>query len=638
MVIRNKSNLPVPGPKSKPVISGRIKVNDPMYLNGAEGMISFCENHVFVPIYRDGEKVASWCRIGDLPTGCSKKTGKSYHDMWQQQKKVIRECLVMDDDGFFLYKLIILCWQRGEGKSLLACLIQIWKFFCWARQYIMLCANSKDQTKFAHYDLIRDIILNSPDLLEAVGGKKNVQDKEIRKKDSRGGITAIIRSISSFSGLMPNITGYTFSEFFEMRMPREGGKNFFTQIDGSLRNVPNAIGIIDSTVSSKDHQLYHLYCESVLENRTKTIYYSYRQSVNGDPNDYWNPNMDEGQLNDYKIKFPMGEYERYFLNTWSAGAVNIFTDEMIDESKIFGLDGRLINHRDTAKALEDKTKNIRAMEEMRNNRFFDTVVEIMDKVESIDRRFIPVHNYYQLKDGYGRPTYCTIEQLNHIGDLLKTDWALLAGCDFSDIMSIRGRARTIGTIVAKGLPGSKGNEHLIGEAAPVYLYLLLYLVHAANDDLNALKDGFDACHEELGGIDTLCCERYGAWDLAEWCKDRDIKFEPVYPHYDRQKESFNAFYKAMATGMFKRPPSGVAGVKKEDIFDEEAKIFDHDEKIRWYGSREKNDKYGIQDDVMYSVNWTIYGGRLLTPSDFRIRSAKMNFGFYAENKGLLGQY
>jgi len=50
----------------------------------------------------------------------------------------------------------------------------------------MLGANSKDQVKFVHFDIMRDIITFSPKLLAIVGGKRNLQEKEIRLKDAKG--------------------------------------------------------------------------------------------------------------------------------------------------------------------------------------------------------------------------------------------------------------------------------------------------------------------------------------------------------------------------------------------------------------------------------------------------------------------
>ena len=196
------------------------------------------------------------------------------------------------ENGRFKYTLVVFCEMRGEGKSLRACLIQLWKFFCFPRQQIMLGANSKDQVKFVHYDIMKDIILNSPNLVKILG-KKNIQEKEIRLLDGKKRVMSIIRSISSFSGIVSNITGYTFSEIFDMKNPR-----FFVQLDGSIRNMPNALGVIDSTVSDKTHILYKLY-QSYLDrekNGDNMTYFLYRCSPEGLSEDFFNPQMTQKQL------------------------------------------------------------------------------------------------------------------------------------------------------------------------------------------------------------------------------------------------------------------------------------------------------------------------------------------------------
>jgi hypothetical protein len=93
------------------------------------------------------------------------------------------------ENGQFKYRLICFCEPRGEGKSFKAVLIQMWKFFNWGKQQIMLCANSKDQSKFVHFDEITSIIRNSPNLINIVG-KKNIQEKEVRLKDARGNVVS----------------------------------------------------------------------------------------------------------------------------------------------------------------------------------------------------------------------------------------------------------------------------------------------------------------------------------------------------------------------------------------------------------------------------------------------------------------
>ena len=148
----------------------------------------------------------------------------------------------------------------------------------------------------------------------------------------------------------------------------------------------------------------------------------------------------------------------------------------------------------------------------------------------------------------------------------------------------------------------------------------------------------ELCDQEFDGIDTLCCERYGTWDMEPWCDDRNIKFEPIYPNYGRQKEAFNEFYNIVKAGLFKVPELNIHGSKKENILVEEMGIFDHDVDKKWFGSPEKLEKYGIQDDAVYTIGWSIYGGRELTVDDFRLRKSMTSFGIYSPDKSMIGNY
>ncbi len=303
------------------------------YRSGGEGFCKWCEENVCIPVYHNNSYVPQWTPMCCLPTSPNPNTGRSYHSFWENQKTVLVKALAMKD-GRFLYRLIIFCWQRGEGKSFIAVLIQLWKFFCFPRQMIMLGANSKEQTKFVHYDIMRDFILNSPKLLKIIG-RKNIQEKEIKLRDKRGNIGSFIRSISTSTGIVSNVTGYTFSEMFDMTNPK-----FFVQLDGSIRNIPNALGVIDSTVSTKTHILYKLY-QTFTKNKDPFLFFSHRFSQNASSEDYWNPQMTQQQLNSYENKFPRAEFERYFKNTWEAGSNRFFTKEMIQATHYFGINGTL---------------------------------------------------------------------------------------------------------------------------------------------------------------------------------------------------------------------------------------------------------------------------------------------------------
>jgi len=610
------------------------------YRKGGEGFCNWCEDHVRIPIYPDGDDIATWVNIRDLPGTPDPSTGRSYRTIWTEQKKVFVNALEMKN-GRFIHRLIVFCWPRGEGKSLGTVLIQLWKFFNWPRQQIVLGANSKDQTKFVHYDMIRDIILNSPNLLAAIGGRKNVQEREIRLKDTDGVIRSVIKPISTASGIVSNITGYTFSEMFDMRNPK-----FFTQLDGSIRNIPNALGIIDSTVSEKDHILFHLY-SNYISGKTKTLFFSYRFSELGVVDDYWNPFMNQEQLDDYRSKFLTAEFERYFLNKWSAGSTQVFTPEMIAEIEQIGIDGQLFNHRAAIEVNEKLNKLENRLQIVKDKGFPDGINETLDYIEKEKERIIPVSKFYKLEDNFQNIQLVSPSVLQNLGDLLKTDWAVLAGIDMSDPLAIKKKANSILTIIAKGLPNSREDPKLMSldskaklEAKYIYFVIGMFILDIV-DPINDLKKKLKQAVVMYDSLDAVCGERYGLWDLSSWAEDEEIPFEPIYPNYDRQRAAFNHLYTSLHLGLFKSPPIPFVGVKqKTDVFREELEIFDHNPRNKWFGSPEKDKKFGRQDDSIYATGWGLYGGRELGPDEFRsleISSGDM-FGTMYQNKAMLGNY
>jgi hypothetical protein len=225
-------------------------------------------------------------------------------------------------------------------------------------------------------------------------------------------------------------------------------------------------------------------------------------------------------------------------------------------------------------------------------------------------------------------------------NLFDTDFAVLGGADMADPMAVRSNARTIFTVTLKGLMGSRSNPslYLTENTNPEYLYILLYAASIKDHSMDVLKQIMDAVNTEYDMMDALCGERWGMWDLTSWCEERFIPFEAIYPTYDRQREAFKELFISVAKGRFKAPPVNIAGSKEGDIFVEEASIFDHDTEKRWFGSPEKSEKYGIQDDFIYSIAWGMYGGRMMGADRFRPRKPTTSFGVLVDNPELLGRY
>lgn len=603
------------------------------YRQGGEGFIKWANRYAYIPIYPPDSDLPVWTRMGDLPSQPNPQTGRSYEQMWLAQQEILLRALEMKDKRF-RYRLIVLCWMRGEGKSLVACLVKIWKWMCWDRQQIMLGANSKDQIKFVHFDIIRDVLLNSPELLHVVG-KRNIREKEIRLRDKRGNIRSIIRAISSFSGIVSNITGYTFSEIFDMKNPK-----FYVQLDGSIRTMPNAFGLIDSTVSDKQHVLYQLY-EGHRLGKLKEVFFSYRCSPQGMEKDFWNPNMTQSQLDDYRVKFPFGEFERYFGNLWSAGHMKVFTEEMVEAWEFVGADDQVGNQGKVLELLGRKNKLIEQGEELAKRGVDRGIEDAAVQAARFTERLVPISDIWSLTDTWGGVRMASLDELNRIGDKYDTDWSIGVGIDRADPMKVRTFARSILTVMAKGLPGSRSNPFLhltLSPSVPHYLYCLLYLVHVESSSLEDLKEIIRAANDMYDGVDVVCGERWGMWDVAEWCEQQDIKTEIIFPTYDRQRDAFAELFLCVKQGRFKSPPIPVPGSKQDNILREEALMFDHDAEKRWFGSTEKSESGGIQDDAMFSLAWGMYGVRNLGVDDFRNRKGLVNFGVMLQNRELVGKW
>lgn len=605
------------------------------YRDGAEGFIKWCEDFIYIPIPAgDSGDFVDWVPISGLSTKPNPITGRTSREMWESFCQVARECLKMKN-GRFKYRLIIFCWMRGEGKSLFACLIQLWKFFNFPRQQIMLGANSKDQVKFVHFDIMKDIIQNSPGLIRIVG-QRNVQEKQIQLKNHRGEVASLIRSISSFSGIVSNITGYTFSEIFDMKNPK-----FFTQLDGSIRNIPNALGVIDSTVSSKEHILFRLF-EKVKQGKLKTTYFSHRSSVMADSKDFWNPEMTPDQLNEYQEKFPPSEFAMYFKNTWESGESRLFSREEVLACRYVGIHNSLGEQKAILDLLKRYFSEKDKMEE--DNYLLEMASKNPERsVEDILQPLIPTSKLYSLQE-HQHPKMATMEDLKHLSDKYDTNFAILGGADRADPQKkdITQGARTIVSIIAKGLPGSRSNPHAYLDPSVVlakrFIYFQLHLEHIIFSDINSIQRVLEEAIFTFGSLETFCSERWGMWDIENWCGDNEVLFEPITASYDRQKAGFTEFYYLVRDGRFKCPEIAIRGSKEEDILLEEMGMFDHSAAQKFYGSPEKSLKYGVQDDVMFSNCWAVYGGRMLSVEDFPERDLITSFGEFYPNKNLVGNY
>ena len=586
------------------------------------GAATWIETHIRVMLQDPRTGAYKYYYMGELPDEPHPETGRSFYSMWQVQKQeYILPATSRDDNGRFRYHTCVACTPRGEGKSFLNCLLMLWRLCCLPKQLIILGANSQSQSKFALYEILKDLIVNSPRLLTIIG-EKNIREKNIVLRDGKGAVASSIAAVSAFTGIYSNITAYAFSELFDQ--PSHG--KFFYGLDSSRRNIMNAQGYVDSTVSEKGHPLHKLYeASNLVTGADPGILFYYRFSENGLVNDYLHPEMTEKQLMSFRAKFTTSEFAKFFLNTWDMQDQSVFQPHVIKGMHYIGA-SELGNHSEVLRVCKKFTK---AKPED---------IDYKDKQYRLST-LMPVP-YSLIEDLH--PARATVSDLRNLSDMYDTEWAVGVGLDLADPLKddLSEGARSILTCVAKGLPGSRSNPdmHVGREDKVRYIYFLLHLFHIESNEIADVQFELDNLLYEYGQLQTICTERWGASELRSFAEEHEISLEYISPTYEKQRSGFNMLYNLVKTGYFKAPATAVPGAESDDILEEEMRAFRHDSNKKWYGSLTKKTKHGVQDDVMFALCWALFGMRNLTPDDFEAGGQGVFMGTVMENKDLVGKY
>jgi len=427
---------------------------------------------------------------------------------------------------------------------------------------------------------------------------------------------------------------------FDMKNPK-----FFAQLDGSIRNIPQALGTIDTTVSDKKHILWKLYKS---RHKVKSMFFSHRESRDLTSSDFWSPKMTQDQLDDYKEKLPPSELNRYFRNVWDDDSSKLITDTMLLSGRYFGSLENTWNPSfviDVSRKISELERDIAALNDVIKTEEIDeddkpnaTVIRLNSKREScklLYNQLYSVNNIYSIHDsgGYlGGQEGCSIDDLDKLSSMLRTDWVILVGLDRNDPASEQAKSNTAISVIAKGLVGSRDPAYkarlksLDAEKIPDYVYLLLRLYIFQKNSAALLKDIISNIHHEFDGIDKLTSERWAMFDIHEWCLEQGIESELISATYAKQREIFVMLYTTWNSGYFKYPTVNIPGANGPDILEEEASNFINDPVGKFYGSDSKGNVGGIQDDSMYAIGEGIYGGRMLGVDSMRIRKSLPYFG------------
>lgn len=528
------------------------------------------------------------------------------------------------DNGRFKHRFIRICRPRGDFKSFDAILIFLFRFFNMAREKILLAANSKDQSDYALYDEAKDIILNSPNLINTPGIE--VKEKEVVLMSGRKEVFNRIKSIASKQGALSNATCIVFSEIYKLR-----DQQFISELEGSIRGVPNAMSIIESTVSRKGTYYHRQYLASI-ENKSPYIYFQYYADK------HYNPRITQEELDLYKVSLFPHEYKMFFENKWEDAGSGIFSEAEIYEMGIVALDGKLgpsLELRNTIKEYLEMRQTFRKIKGV-------TDTSRLEKdINNIKKRFTYIDELYSIPAT--RSDLINIQKRYGIRDLI-----IGMGLDRAEQLTSNSD-RTVLSTVAKSYIDSDR-----------WICFVLDMFIPNSPKSIPIHRRIEYNHTEYGWISEIDLEKSQCLDIWNWCQERAYTATLQSASYEHQYSMFLEMSRLVRAGLFKCPTIPIWHDDKgnvyyeippddqDDIFREEMRVFEHENRSvtstgRVSGRFGSPYKRGGQvkpgqpnDDTIYSMGHAVFAvNRGDVPASSINKSVFMNVMY---NNDVIGTY
>lgn len=576
-----------------------------------ESAVAWMERHINLKV--EGQLYP----LHSLPRDPDPLTGRSYWSMWMEQREFLKQAFETDAHGTLMHNTVILCLQRGEGKSLVTVLGTLYRFFIWPDQKGFYSAFSKDQSQFINGETARNIIRDSPRLLSMIGGEKSIKNDEISlPKGVNDRQVSYIRTISSERGIYSNLSFFTCSEFHLQRSPFK----FFVQLYQSRRNTRNAQAWIDSTASTKDHMLYQWYQRSQTAGGLPGMLFVYRCSQYGRQGDYLNPRMSDRQIEHYRETTP-NDFAPYLLNLWGGEGGSFLSSHLIAALDCIGIGGK----RDdlaVIRALKRREElNLSILELQRGgNEHFDQIIEL----DGLEAKFTRLSDLFHLNDPNDIPT---AEQMEKIAAFYDSDYTVAVGIDIADTIfgpdevRKKSQARSIVALVSRLNPGSRSAPFDSPiHRAPQWVYIVPACYSTNIHQPGEVKILLDQINEQLP-LAKVTIEKHDVGDIPQWCKTHKIPVEVIDPKQHNKTEGFGMFHKLFVSGTIKAPLLPLKGSRGvDDIFREELSYFSSaktSNKEYSFASTEKSSRKpgAVQDDSVYAVMWGIFGLQKLSSDE-----------------------
>ena len=233
--------------------------------------------------------------------------------LYPHQIRWLREATKRDKDGNLVYKRVVACWPKRDGKTLCVAILLIWRMFVFGvDQHMGILSNSKEQSEGNVFTAVKDIIDHSPNLADEIPAAA-MQRFSIRLPDFNNEIKCYQNNYRTIQG-----KAFKMLACDELHAVDDGGKAWhFASNQTEALNAQAAI-CSQAGLPIEENPMWKL-----SEARDEpTIFFDYRETVETP----WAKAMSEREQ---KV-LPAAEWRYLWTNDWGAGADSLFEKELID--------------------------------------------------------------------------------------------------------------------------------------------------------------------------------------------------------------------------------------------------------------------------------------------------------------------
>lgn len=226
-----------------------------------------------------------------------------------------------------LHSTIVFCWPRRHGKTVVAALIDVWRFLTRQTEVIAIVANSERQTVDTAFRLFKGILQNTPYTKALIASGAIKIGADVIEYAALGNLA------QGFASSPTSLYGKKLSVAQVSELHAAKADGVYQVLASSTIDTDGGLVLVDSTVGPRSSPLYGLY-QLAQSGADPTIYFSHihyrdlEDAIARGPG--W---IKPERLRSRAKQMLPAEFAMQHLNQWGSGTNSLFPAEVIDRCR-----------------------------------------------------------------------------------------------------------------------------------------------------------------------------------------------------------------------------------------------------------------------------------------------------------------